>query len=130
MSRTLKHTANSSDNFLAHIKKIPRLFRRPFLWHILSLLIVSPFTRGVTFANSMMFLSVLLQNLGVDRYMGLVISSVSQIPGLLFMSIITEWPWFGRLILNTFRLFSVSAAVFQRLLFLFLQCSSSSPLHQ
>ena len=115
---------NNSDKFLAHIKKIPRLFQRPFLWHTLSLVIVSPFTRGLIFANSIMFLSVLLQNLKVDPYMGLVISSVSQIPGIFLMSIITEWPWFGRL--NTFRLFSVSAAV-SYFLFAFIQTEVTIP---
>ena len=116
---------NNSDTFLSHIKKIPRLFKKPFLWHTLSVSIASPVTRSVIFANSLMFLSVLLQNLGVNPYMGLVIGSVSQIPGLLLMSIITEWPWFGRL--NTFRLFAVLAAV-SYFLFAFIQNEITIPI--
>ena len=91
------------------LEKILKVWKPPLLLHTLCLLVITSTQRMFIFSRTLMFLSVLLHNLGVNPYLGLVISSVSQIPGVLLMSIITEWPWFGRL--NTFRIFTLMAAV-------------------
>ena len=107
------------------IAKLTYIFKPPHLFHTLCLLIITSAIRMFVFARTFMFLSVLLKNLDVNPYLGLVISSVAQIPGVLLMSIITEWPWFGRL--NTLRLFTLLATL-SYFLFAFIQNEVSIPL--
>ena len=106
------------------LSKILKIWKPPMLLHTLCLLIITATQRMFVFSRTLMFFSILLQNLGVNPYMGLVISSVSQIPGVLLMSIVTEWPWFGRL--NTFRIFSILAAI-SYFLFAFIQTEITIP---
>ena len=113
-----------SEGCLQRMKKLSYILRPPLLWHTLCLFVIAPLIRGFIFANSLMFLSIILKNLGVNPYGGLLISNISQIPGLLLMSIITEWPRFGRL--NTFRIFTLLAAI-SYFLFAFIQTEVTIP---
>lgn len=62
------------------------------------------------FYGSTLFLPNVLQSLGVDPYFSLFTSFLAQIPGILLMSILIEWPEFGRL--NTLRLFTALTTTF------------------
>lgn len=85
-----------------------KIFSKKHVTHTVCLLIVqvAVFT---SYIGTTLFLPTLLKNLGVDPYMGAFIGFAAQVPGVLLMAIITEWPWFGRL--NSFRVFAAIAAV-------------------
>ena len=90
-------------------RKFICLFKPPLLRLTILLLIIKLCAR-FAFYSTLIFIPVILANLEVTIYLSLLFASVAQIPGILLMSIITEWPWFGRL--NTLRLYSLTAAVF------------------
>lgn len=72
-----------------------------------------------------LFLPTLLENLGVNPYSGVLIGFAAQVPGILLMAIIIEWPWFGQL--NSFRIFMGVSAIFF-FLFAFVQNEVTIPL--
>ena len=75
-------------------------------------------TESFGYLGSTLFLPEYLHKLGQDLYFSIFVAFVAQIPGILFMSIIVEWPRVGRL--NSMRLFSALSVVFF-LLFGFIQ---------
>ena len=96
-------------------KQFIYLFKPPLLSQTIILLVII-FLSRYCFYSTLIFLPVILKNFDVHVviYFSLMIAAIAQIPGILLMTIITEWPWFGRL--NTLRLYSLTAAV---LFFLF-----------
>ena len=101
-----------------------KIFGRRHVVHTLALVTVytSVFS---SYIGMTMFLPGLLQSLKVNPFSGAFIGLAAQIPGVLLVSIITEWPWFGRL--NTLRLFLILSATFF-FLFAFIQNSLTIPL--
>ena len=91
-------------------KKCMFLFKPPLLRQSIIVVLVILIAR-YCFYSTLIFLPVFLENLDVHVtiYFSLMFACVAQIPGMLFMSIVTDWPWFGRL--NTMRLYSLAAAV-------------------
>ena len=79
----------------------------------------------IAYLGITMFLPTLLQHLNVDPYFGALVGFAAQMPGILLVVIIIEWPWFGRL--NTFRLFMSGSAIFF-FLFAFVQNKLTIPI--
>ena len=104
----------SKDNVC---KRFIYLFKPPLLRLTVLLMIVKLCAR-FAFYSTLLFMPVILEDLGVTIYFSMLFASIAQIPGILLMSIIMEWPWFGRL--NTLRLYSLAAVVFY-LLFAFIR---------
>ena len=99
------------------------MFKPPLLRYTLLLAIIQPGVRQ-TFISSVVFFPVVLHNYGVNHFMVLLFSAIAQIPGFLLMSIIIEWPWFGRL--KTMRLYML-IAVISYLLFAFVRNDVATP---
>lgn len=88
--------------FLTILK--PPLLRRTVLLSIAIVMV------SLGFQGSTLFLPQVLEKLGVNAYFATFSAFLSQIPGVLFMAIISEWPFFGRL--NSMRLFSIIIVIF------------------
>lgn len=82
-------------------------------------------TESVGYLSSQLFLPNFLERVGVGTYFTIMMSSAAQLPGVVLMSIIIEWPGVGRL--NALRFFSFLAMLFFLLLTL-IQTSLSIPL--
>ena len=98
-----------NNNNLNICQKCLYIFKPPLLRQTALLMIIKLGAR-FTFFGALTFLPNILQDLGVSIYFSLLAASLAQIPGTLLMSIVTEWPWFGRL--NTLRLYTLTAAFF------------------
>ena len=72
-----------------------------------------------------LFLPALLKDLGASPYFIPFIGYLAQIPGLVLMAIIIDWPEFGRL--NSLRFYTLLTAVFL-LLFAFVRTAVTIPL--
>ena len=107
----------------APLRSVLLIFKRPYLRRTLCLmgLIV---TEVSAYIGSSLFLPNELEKLHVDQYLAIFVAFVAQVPGILLMSIIIEWPYVGRL--NSLRFFSAMATVFFFLL-AFVQYSVSIP---
>ena len=81
-------------------------------------------TQSFGFLSSQLFLPDFLKKLNVGTYFTLLVTAIAQIPGILLLSIIVDWPEFGRL--NSLRLFSALASLFFLLLSL-IQTTASIP---
>ena len=101
--------AEDNNNNLNVCQKCLYIFKPPLLRQTALLMIIKLGAR-FTFYNTLTFLPNILEDLGVSIYFSLLAASLAQIPGTLLMSIVTEWPWFGRL--NTLRLYTLTAATF------------------
>lgn len=77
----------------------------------LSIIIV---TQSMGFLSSQLFLPDFLHGLGISAYFTLMVTTSAQIPGVLLLVIIIEWPEIGRL--NSIRLYTIFAMVFLTLL--------------
>lgn len=106
-SRTVK--AKKKHAAILVLSQFSRIFKPPLLRRTLCLLVLKLGAR-FAFFNSTLFLPIILGNLGIDPNFSLFVAFTAQIPGILLMAIITEWPWFGRL--NTLRLYIIIAALF------------------
>jgi len=71
-------------------------------------------TESIGFLSSQLFLPEFADKVNVNKYFIVLVSAVAQIPGILLMSIIIEWPKVGRL--NSLRLFSLLSSLFFMLL--------------
>jgi len=71
------------------------------------------------------FLPAVLQDMGASPYFTPFVGYLAQIPGLMLMAIIIDWPEFGRL--NSLRLYTLLTAVFF-LLFAFVRTEVTIPL--
>ena len=101
--------AEDNNNNLNVCQKCLYIFKPPLLRQTALLMIIKLGAR-FTFFSALTFLPNILLDLGVSIYFSLLAASLAQIPGTLLMSIVTEWPWFGRL--NTLRLYTLTAAFF------------------
>ena len=106
------------------LKNFLMVFRRGRAFHTLSLLVVHV-TVFSAYMGMTLFLPALLSVLHVDPFFAVFIGFASQVPGALLMSIIMEWPAFGRL--NSLRLFMILSIIFF-FLFAFIQNSVTIPL--
>ena len=91
------------------LKDLVIIFKRPYLRRTLCLtgLIITEISGYI---GSTLFLPQELTKLNVDKYFSTLVAFIAQVPGVLFMAIIIEWKYIGRL--NSLRFFSVVAAVF------------------
>ncbi len=89
------------------------IFKPKYLRITLALTVIN-ITESFGYLSSQLFLPEFVEELNVDKYFVVLISALAQIPGLLLMSIIIEWPRIGRL--NSFRLFALLSALFFLLL--------------
>ncbi len=111
----------SKDYSLLH--KFMYIFKYPYRVRTLCLLVIYN-TQQMAYFGYTLFLPTLLTNLGVNPYFVSFVGFTAQIPGILLMAIITEWPEFGRI--NTLRLFTLMSAIFF-MLFAFIQTVVSIP---
>lgn len=103
--------------FLIQLSKFSQLFKPPYLRYTILLAIIQPGARQA-YISSAIYFPLILENLNINSFLVVLFGSLSQIPGFLLMSIITEWPKFGRL--NTMRLYMLVAIIFY-LLFAFIR---------
>ena len=82
-------------------------------------------TESLGYLSSQLFLPEYLERVNVGKYFTLMVTSAAQLPGVLLMAIIIEWPEVGRL--NALRFFSFLAMLFFLLLTL-IQTSLTIPL--
>ncbi len=100
------------------------IFKMRYLRTTLSLTVLI-LTASFGYLGSTLFLpQFLVKELDQDPYFSIFVAFVAQIPGLLFMSIIIEWPRVGRL--NAMRLYSLLTVIFF-LLFAFIQTPVTIP---
>lgn len=100
------------------------IFHPSYLRRTLPLMVIV-ITQTIGYLSSQLFLPNFLERVGGSTYFTLMVTYVAQIPGILLLSIIVEWPEIGRL--NSLRLFSTLAAVFF-LLLTFIQTSVTIPI--
>lgn len=91
------------------LKNFMSIFSRQYLRRTLSLSVLM-FTQTLGFIGSLLFLPKVLTQLGESIYFTMMVSFVAQILGVLFMSIIVEWPHIGRL--NSLRFYSFLVIIF------------------
>ena len=118
-----KNNRMSPKTSIDLLKSFLTIFSRRYFFHTLPLL-VTHMTAVSSYVGMTLFLPDLLKSLKVNPYSVTLIGYVAQIPGVLLMSIITEWPWFGRL--NSLRLFFALSVIFF-FLFAFIQNSITIP---
>ena len=93
----------------APIRYMLMIFKKPYLRRTLCLMgLVS--TNIMAYAGVSLFLPQELENLHVDKYFITFVSFIAQVPGILLVAIIVEWPHVGRL--NTLRFFSLMSSIF------------------
>lgn len=109
--------AKKKEGIIVQLAKFKELFKPPLLRYTILLAIIQPGVRQA-YISSAIYFPLILENLGVNSFLIILFGSLSQIPGFLLMSIITEWPYFGRL--NTMRLYIFLTIVFY-LLFAFIR---------
>ena len=112
------------QNRSTSILQLLKIFRRTSLRRTLCLMIlISAITFG--YRGATLFLPQFLMKFRqTNLYLTILVVFVAQIPGILLMSIIIEWPCMGRL--NSLRLFSVLSSLFF-LLLAFIQTPVSIP---
>ncbi len=71
-------------------------------------------TESMGYLSSQLFLPDYLHGLGISTYFTLMVTALAQIPGVLLLAIIVEWPKVGRL--NSLRFYTFLAIVFFLLL--------------
>ena len=107
------------------IRQLLTIFKRTYLRRTLCLMLLIP-SQAFGYIGATLFLPQFLTGIGeTDLYFAILVAFVAQIPGILLMSIIVEWPFVGRL--NSLRLFSALTTIFF-LLLAFLQTQISIPL--
>ena len=95
-------------SFLESMSTLLSMFRRPFIRTTLIMSVIFVTENGAYYASSIFLLSV-LKDMGNNPYFTAFIGYLGQIPGILLMSIVTDWPSVGRL--NSLRFFSFMSAV-------------------
>ena len=105
------------------LSKLSTVFKPPYRRRTWLLMFIFS-TQGITWHGSMLFFPTLLKNLGVNPYFCTLFGFAAMVPGIALISIIIEWPEFGRK--NTIIIFSASSAVLFYL-FAFLQNNITIP---
>ncbi len=116
--------ATGSNSKLRSVIQIFVIFRWRYLRRTLCLTVLI-LTESFGYMGSTVFLpQYLADTLHQNPYFSLFVACVAQIPGIVFMSIIVEWPGVGRL--NALRFFSLMVVIFF-LLFAFIQTRVTIP---
>ncbi len=118
-----KEHTNKSKQRMIFIQLL-EIFKPKYLRITLPLTIIN-ITESFGYLSSQLFLPEFVEKQNVDKYFTVLVSALAQIPGLLLMSIIIEWPRIGRL--NSLRLFALLSALFFLLLAL-IQTEVSIPI--
>ena len=121
-SKLISTPVKEEGRFLIQLSKFSQLFKPPYLRYTILLAIIQPGARQA-YISSAIYFPLILENLHINSFLVVFFGSLSQIPGFLLMSIITEWPKFGRL--NTMRLYMLIAIIFY-LLFAFIRNNTAS----
>ena len=95
-------------SFVKSVSTLLSMFKQPFLRTTFFTSIIFVTENGAYYASSIFLLSV-LKDLGNNPYFTAFIGYLGQIPGILLMSIVTDWPSVGRL--NSLRFFSFMSAI-------------------
>jgi putative MFS transporter len=95
-------------SFMESVYTLLSMFKQPFLRTTFFTSIIFVTENGAYYASSIFLLSV-LKDLGNNPYFTAFIGYLGQIPGILLMSIVTDWPSVGRL--NSLRFFSFMSAI-------------------
>ena len=98
---------------ISNLRRILTIFKPPLLYRTVCFFVIAIMVT-ITIMGIVLFTPILMKSLGADPYFVLFTSILAQIPGLLLMSIITEWQWFGRR--NTLRIFTAMGIIFALLL--------------
>lgn len=115
----VKKETNKSSIFI----QVLNIFHPNYLRRTLPMTVIIV-TQTAGYLSSQLFLPNFLERVGVSTYFTLMVTSVAQLPGIILLSIIVEWPEFGRL--NSLRFFSTLSAIFFILL-TFIQNSITIP---
>ena len=94
---------HQKSHWSGQIRLFFKIFKAPYLRTTLCYFLIYN-TQNLAYYGSTLFLPTLLINFGMDPYFVTFTGFTAQIPGILLMAIIVEWPEFGRI--NTLRLFS------------------------
>ena len=105
----LKGTERKTQSFFTLVAQLSELFKGVYRRRTLCL-IATFITEACGYLGSTLFLTEFLSDLNMNIYFYVFAAFLAQIPGILFMSIIIEWPEMGRL--NSLRLYSLLTAVF------------------
>ena len=119
----LENGADSEKNYHNFTSALLLMFKRPYLRTTILLSIIFTTETGAFYVSSL-FLPKVLLDLGTNPYFTVFVGYLGQIPGILLMSIIMEWPEVGRL--NSLRLFSLFSVV-SFLLFAFVRNEVALP---
>ena len=102
--------AKTKETFLQSFSKFLTIFKPPYLNRTICLSIIYPTVTMTYYASALFFPAVLKKQLGISNpYFTLFVGYLGQIPGILLMAIIIEWPRVGRL--NSFRFFNLLSIV-------------------
>ena len=105
------------------LKKSLIVFTPQYLRRTICLIFIYMISSNAS-SGASLFLPDVLKSLGANPYFIPFIGYLAQIPGIVLMSIIIDWPEFGRL--NSLRLYTLLTAVFL-LLFAFVRTPISIP---
>ena len=104
----LHNIIEKKRSFTKSVSILFSMFKRPFFRTTFFTSIIFVTESGAYYASSIFLLSV-LKDLGNNPYFTAFIGYLGQIPGILLMSIVTDWPSVGRL--NSLRFFSFMSAI-------------------
>ena len=108
-----EETRKEDRTLISTILQVIVILKPPLLRRTVCFLFVSVLS-SCTLSGMVQFTPNLMEELGVNPYFVLFIAILGQIPGILLMSIVTEWPWFGRR--NSLRMFTILGMTFAILL--------------
>lgn len=112
-SATITANGRKSKKQRSIFIQVLNIFRPGYLRRTLPLSVII-ITQSLGYLCSQLYLPDFLSRVGIKTYSTLMLTSVAQLPGILLLSIIVEWPEFRRL--NSLRLFSFIGMVFFLLL--------------
>ena len=113
LSGQLQSTQTTYHSLLISLKQLSCILKPPLLRQTICLALLYSI-QVMTAYGTTLFLPYNLKGLGIDPYICSFIAFVAEIPGILFLSIIIEWPEFGRR--NTIRMASLVSAILYFLL--------------
>ncbi len=103
-----KQAPREEQDLKAYCSQFLHIFHPRFLRTTLPLSVIS-ITQTAGYLISQLYLPSFLSMVGGSVYFVIMVSTVSQIPGIALLSIIIEWPEIGRL--NSFRIFSALCGI-------------------
>ena len=118
-----KNATTTSHHSNSNLRQLLTIFKPPLLRHTVCMTIVYTFQIMIAYGTTL-FLPYNLKILNIDPYVCSFIAFTAEIPGVLFLAIVVEWPEFGRK--NTIRFSSLFLAILY-FLFAFVQNEISIP---